>query len=132
MTRLQAVPLEGGKALEDLGTREIARVMVKVQGMRREKVEDLKSLTISMAKAKKEATTAHARAFLGLEGRPQEERTQTAKLAAADAVFAMDVAKGDLKACEVSMDILKDDWDTCRSIGANERAQASAVEGYGS
>jgi hypothetical protein len=132
MTRLQNVPLEGGKALEDLGPREIARVMVKVQGMRREKVEDFKSLTVALARSKKDATVQHARAFLGLEGRPQEERTQTAKLAAVDAVFAMDVAKGDLKACEVSMDILKDDWDTCRSIGANERAQRNAAEGFGS
>jgi hypothetical protein len=132
MTRLQAVPLEGGRALEDLGPREIARVMVKVQSMRREKVEDFKSLTVALARAKKDATVEHARAFLGLEGRPQEERTQTAKLAAVDAVFAMDVAKGDLKACEVSMDILKDDWDTCRSIGANERAQRNAAEGFGS
>ena len=132
MTRLQNVPLEGGKALEDLGPREIARVMVKVQGMRREKVEDFKSLTVALARSKKDATVQHARAFLGLEGRPQEERTQTAKLAAVDAVFAMDVAKGDLKACEVSMDILKDDWDPCRSIGANERAQRNAAEGFGS
>ena len=62
---------------------------------------------------------------------PQEERTQTAKLAAAGAVFKADVAKGKLDACKTAMEILKDDWDTCRSIGANERAERNAIEGIG-
>lgn len=131
MTRLQSIPVEGGRELEDLGPREIARVMVKVQSMRRDKVEDFRNLTVTLARAKKTATLAHAAAFLGHQG-PQEERTQTAKQAAADAVFQVDVADGDLKACRSAMEILKDDWDTCRSIGANERAQRNATEGYGS
>jgi hypothetical protein len=131
MTRLESFPLEGGKRLEDLGTREIARVMVKVQGMRRAKVADLEDLTVSLARAVKDATVAHAQAFLRHEG-PQEERTQTAKLAAADAVFQADVERGKLSACKAAMDVLKDDWDTCRSIGANERALANAIEGIGS
>lgn len=131
MTRLQSIPVEGGRQLEDLGPREIARVMVTVQGMRRDKVEDFRKLTIALARAKKAATLAHARAFIAHKG-PQEERTQTAKEAAADAVFEMDVAEGDLKACRAAMEILKDDWDTCRSIGANERAQRNATEGFGS
>lgn len=114
MTRLESVPLEGGRALEDLTIREIARVMVKVQGLRRAKVEELENLAVSPAKARKDATMTHARAFLSHEG-PQEERTQTAKL----------------DACKAAMEILKDDWDTCRSIGANERAQQSATEGFG-
>ena len=132
MTQLESVPLQGGAELEDMTTREIARVMVKVQRLRRAKVTDLENLTVAQARAKKEATVAHARAFLDIEGRPQEERTQTAKLAAADAVFTADVAKSKVDACKTSMDIRRDDWDTSRSIGANERAQASAVEGYGS
>jgi hypothetical protein len=131
VTRLQSIPIEGGRELEDLGPREIARIMVKVQRQRREKVNDLENLTISLAKAKKDATTTHALAFLAHKG-PQEERTQTAKLAAADAVFMADVEKGKLDACKAAMDILKDDWDTCRSIGANERAQRNATEGIGS
>jgi hypothetical protein len=130
MTGLESVPLDGGRELEDMGTREIARIMVRVQRLRRAKVEELERLAISTAKAKADATMVHARAFLSHEG-PQEERTQTAKLAAADAVFAADVEKGKLKACEAAMDILKDDWDTCRSIGANERAQQNAAEGIG-
>ena len=131
MTQLKATPIEGGQALEELGTRELARVMVKIQRLRRGKVQDLENLTIELAKAKQDAATTHAEAFLRHEG-PQEERTQTAKLAAAGAVFKADAAKGKLDACKAAMDILKDDWDTCRSIGANERAQQNAIEGYGS
>lgn len=131
MTRLETFPIEGGRELEDLTTREIAQVMVRVQRLRRAKVADLESLTVSHARARKDATMAHARAFLAHEG-PQEERTQTAKLAAADAVFLADVEKSKVDACKAAMDVLKDDWDTCRSIGANERAQANAIEGFGS
>ena len=131
MTQLKGTPIEGGKALEDLTTREIIHVMVKVQRLRHDKVADLKNLTIALAKAKQAATEEHAKAFLRHEG-PQEERTQVAKLAAANAVFAMDAAKGQVDGCKASMDILKDDWDTCRSAGANERAVRSATEGFGS
>ncbi len=130
MTTLESIPLEGGKELEDLGTREIARVMVRIQRLRRAKVRDLENFTVALGKAKKDAATVHAKAFLAHEG-PQEERTQTAKLAAADAVFAADVAKARLDACKEAMSVLKDDWDTCRSIGANERAQQNAIEGIG-
>ena len=131
MTQLESIPVPGGRELEDLTTREIARVMVKVQGMRRAKIKDLEDLSVSLARAQKTATVEHARAFLGHEG-PQEERTQTAKLAAADAVFKADVEKSKVVACKAAMEVLKDDWDTCRSIGANERAQQNAIEGFGS
>ncbi len=131
MTTLESIPIDGGRQLEDLGVREIARVMVKVLNLRRAKVVDLENLAIALARAKQEATTVHARAFLDADG-PQEERTQTAKLAAADAVFKADVAKAKVDACKAAMDVLKDDWDTCRSIGANERAQQNAIEGMGS
>lgn len=131
MTALDSIPVEGGKQLEDLGPRELARVMVRVLQLRRAKVKDLENLTVELARAKKTATVEHAKAFLAADG-PQEERTQKAKLAAADAVFTADVAKGKLDACKAAMDVLKDDWDTCRSIGANERAQQNAIEGFGS
>lgn len=130
MTRLETFPIEGGRELEDLTTREIAQVMVRVQRLRRAKVADLESLTVSHARARKDATMAHARAFLAHEG-PQEERTQTAKLAAADAVFTADVEKSKVDACKAAMDVLKDDWDTCRSMNANERAEKNATEGWG-
>lgn len=131
MTRLESVPIEDDKDLEDLTTREIAQLMVRIQRMRRAKVTELKQLTIKLAEAKKNATEVHARAFLSHDG-PQEERTQTAKLAAAGAVFAAEAKKAEVDACKASMDVLKDDWDTCRSIGANERAERNAIEGYGS
>jgi hypothetical protein len=131
MTQLESVPLDDGKGLEELTTREITQVMVKVQRMRHGRVKALEDLTAGLGKAKKEATEAHAKAFLAHEG-PQEERTQVAKQAAANAVFLADVAKGKLDACKARMDVLKDDWDTCRSAGANERAERSATEGFGS
>jgi hypothetical protein len=130
MTTLESIPVDGGRELEDLTTRELARVMVKIQRLRRAKVRDLENLTAELARAKQAAATEHARAFLGHDG-PQEERTQTAKLAAAGAVFQADVAKAKVDACKASMEVLKDDWDTCRSIGANERAERSAIEGIG-
>jgi hypothetical protein len=130
MTTLESIPVDGGRDLEDLTTRELARVMVKIQRLRRAKIRDLENLTVELARAKQGATTEHARAFLAHDG-PQEERTQTAKLAAAGAVFKADVAKGKLDACKTAMEILKDDWDTCRSIGANERAERNAIEGIG-
>ncbi len=130
MTTLESIPVDGGRELEDLTTRELARVMVKIQRLRRAKIRDLENLTVELARAKQDATAEHARAFLAHDG-PQEERTQTAKLAAAGAVFKADVAKGKLDACKTAMEILKDDWDTCRSIGANERAERNAIEGIG-
>ncbi len=130
MTTLESIPVEGGRELEDLTTRELARVMVRIQRLRRAKITDLENLTVALARAKKDATIVHAKAFLAHEG-PQEERTQTAKLAAADAVFAADVAKAKLDACKAAMETFRDDWDTCRSIGANERAERNAIEGIG-
>jgi hypothetical protein len=124
VTTLESVPLDGGKALEDLSPREISRLMIRIQRMRHEKVDDLLNLTIALARANKDAEVAHAKAFLAHEG-PQEERTQMAKLAAADLKFAAEAAKGRLQACVKRMDVLKDDWDSTRSIGANERAEMS-------
>ena len=37
-----------------------------------------------------------------------------------------------LEAAREYLGLLKDDWDTCRSINANMRADKSAIEGYGS
>ena len=144
MTTLESVPLDqvlrdvldGVKIvdaiqLEDLTPRYLALVMLRVQQMRRAKVEEFKKLNEAKGEAKKNATIAHAQAFLDAEGTPTE-RTQHGKKAAADAEFAVDVAEGNLKACLQYMEILKDDWDTCRSINANERAERNAIEGWGS
>ena len=145
MTTLEAVPLEmvlsdvldgvavikGGAQLEDLTTRQLAIVMVRIQRMRHDKITDVENLAVALGEAKAEAVKVHARAFLGHEGQPTE-RTQVAKLASAEAEFAVDVAKAALDAAKAAMDLLKDDWDTARSINANERAEKSAIEGYGS
>jgi len=130
VTGLDSLPGDDGQQLEDLTTRDLARVMVRIQRLRWAKVRDLEALTAELAAAKKAATVVHARAFLAADG-PQDERTQTAKLAAADAVFGADVVRGKLDACKASMETLRDDWDTCRSVNSNQRAEKNAIEGYG-
>lgn len=133
-TPLEATPLEDGKALEELDTGQLIHVMVRVQRARHAAVADLENLAAEYAeyaKAAKEATETHARAFLRHDG-PGEERTQTAKLAAASAVFMKDAAKEKINACKARLDVLKDDWDTCRSANSNERALKSATDGWGS
>ena len=132
MTTLKAIiPPEGDRQVEDMDTREIVQIMVRIQRMRRAKVQELRELSGIYGEAKRTAVTTRAKAFLAHVG-PQEERMQVAKLAAADAEFALDAAKSALDACKESMSLLKDDWDTCRSINANERAQKNALEGFGS
>ena len=68
MTTLESFPVDGGRDLEDLTTRELARVMVKIQRLRRAKVRDLENLTVELARAKQDAATDHARAFLAHDG----------------------------------------------------------------
>jgi uncharacterized protein (DUF2141 family) len=144
MTTLESVPLEtvlrdvldgiqiidGGLQIEHLTSPQIALVIVRVQRMRHAKVTELEDLTVALGKAKKEATTAHAKAFLEAPGQPSE-RTQVAKQAAAEAEFQVDVAKAALDACKAAMKVLEDDWDSCRTIAADQRAKKSSFEGIG-
>jgi hypothetical protein len=145
MTTLESVPLEevlrdvldgvqiieGGLQIEQLSAPQIALVIVRVQRMRHAKVQELKDLTVALGQAKKNATTTHAMAFIAAPGQPTE-RTQEAKLAAAEAEFQVDVAKGALDACKAAMKVLEDDWDSCRTIAADQRAKRNAFEGIGS
>ena len=144
MTTLEAVPLEdvlsdvldGIKIanvpqLEDLTTQHMALVMIRVQQMRRAKIEEIKDLSDKVAGAVAEATKIRARKFLDTEG-TQDYRTQASKLEAADAVFAAEALKATLEAAREYLKLLKDDWDTCRSINTNQRAERNAIEGYGS
>ena len=140
MTTLEAVAIErilspgqqaAGRQAEDLTPQEIARVMVAIQRMRRDKIEDIKSLAINVAEAVKDATEIRAREFLSAEG-PAQQRDQQSRLAAAEAVFKSEALKAALDAAKESLRLLKDDWDTCRSIGATQRAERNAIEGYGS
>jgi len=144
MTTLEAVPLEvvlrdvldgiqiidGGLQIEQLTSAQIALVIVRVQRMRHAKVTELENLTVALGQAKKEATEAHAEAFLKAAGQPSE-RTQVAKLAAAEAEFQVDAANAALAACKAAMKVLEDDWDSCRTIAADQRAKKNSFEGVG-
>lgn len=140
MTTLEAASIERilepsavhgpGRQLEDLGPREIARIMVAIQRMRRDKIEEIRQLAMDVAEAVKVATVVRAEEFLSSEG-PQQQRDQASRLAAAGAVFTADALKAELDAAKETLRLLKDDWDTCRSINANERAERNAIEGYG-
>ena len=59
------------------------------------------------------------------------QRDQESRLAAADAVFKAEALKAELDAAKDYLRLLKDDWDTCRSIGATQRAERNAIEGIG-
>lgn len=140
MTTLEAVAIERilspgeqarGRQVEDLSPQEIARVMVAIQRMRRDKIEELKDLAIRVAEATKVSTEVRAKEFLTCEG-PQQQRDQASRLAAAPDVFTAEALKAEAEACRESLKLLKDDWDTCRSINANGRAERNAIEGYGS
>ena len=143
MTTLESVPLEevlrdvldGVKIvdvpqLEDLTPQHMALVMIRVQQMRRAKIEDIKGLSDKVAGAVSKATKTRARTFLETAG-TQDYRTQASKFAAADDVFAAEALKASLEAAREYLKLLKDDWDTCRSINTNQRAERSATEGYG-
>ena len=143
MTTLEAAPLEevlrdvldGVKFedvphLEDLTPQHMALVMLRVQQMRRAKIKEIGGLAEDVAAAVKDATEIRAREFLSCPG-PQQQRDQSSRLAAAEAVFKAEALKAVLEAARKSLELLKDDWDTVRSINANQRATANASEGYG-
>jgi hypothetical protein len=131
VTGLKTPELEDDRQLEDMSTRELVQLMAKIQRMRWARFKALKELSADYREAKRNAVVTRAKAFLGHSG-PQQERDQASRLAAADAEFAADAAKAALEACKEAMSLLKDDWDTCRSVNANERAVKNAVEGFGS
>ena len=96
MTTLEAAPLEevlrdvldGVKFadvphLEDLTPQHMALVMLRVQQMRRAKIEEIKDLSEQHAKAVETATEIRAREFLTCEG-TERFRDQSSRLAAAD------------------------------------------------
>jgi hypothetical protein len=140
VTTLEAVSIErilspgergAGRQAEDLSAQEVARVMVAIQRMRRDKIEEIRKLQVEVADAVKVATIVRAEEFLHADG-PQQQRDQASRLAAAASVFAADALRAELDAAKETLRLLKDDWDTCRSIGATQRAERNAIEGYGS
>jgi hypothetical protein len=120
-----------GRQVEELGPRDIARVMVAIQRMRRDKIDEIRQLATDVADAVKLATMVRAQTFLSATG-PQQQRDQESRLAAAPSVFTADALRAELEAAREVLKLLKDDWDTCRSIGATQRAEKNAIEGYGS
>jgi hypothetical protein len=140
VTTLEAVAIErilspgqqaAGRQAEDLTAQEIARVMVAIQRMRREQIDEIRKIQTDVAEAVKIATIVRAQEFMTADG-PQQQRDQASRLAAAESVFHAETLKAELDAAKESLRLLKDDWDTCRSIGATQRAERNAVEGYGS
>lgn len=143
MTTLESAPLEdvlrdvldGVKVmdaiqLEDLTPDHLSLVMLRVQQMRRAQIKKIEELSEKAAKAVADATKIRARKYLETAG-TQDYRTQASKLEAADAVFAAEAAKATLEAAREYLGLLKDDWDTARSINANSRAKKNALEGMG-
>jgi hypothetical protein len=128
---LDGVKFEDVPHLEDLTPQHMALVMLRVQQMRRAKIKEIKGLSDQVAGAVAKATKTRARTFLDTDG-TQDYRTQASKLAAADDVFGAEVLKATLEAARESLKLLKDDWDTTRSINTNQRAERSATEGFGS
>ena len=128
---LDGVKIENVPQLEDLTPELMSRVMLRVQQFRRAKIKEIEGLSKQVAAAVKKATKTHARKFLDTEGKPQDYRTQAAKLEAADDVFAADALKATLEAARKSLGLLEDDWDTARSINANSRAKKNSLEGIG-
>ena len=127
---LDGVKIADVPQLEDLTPEHMSLVMLRVQQMRRAKIKAIENLSKRAAKAVKNATEIRARKFLSTEG-TQDYRTQASKLAAAEAVFQAEALKAELEAARESLGLLADDWDTCRSINANQRAKRNSLEGMG-
>lgn len=129
-----AEPLNEIEAYEttEITPQQAAQVMVRIQRIRRDAIADFIQLGKDAARKKADAVKLKARTQLEASERTVEDRKARAALASADAFYEAEVAEVLVEASQKSMFVLKDDWDTCRSIGANERAQKNAVEGYGS
>jgi hypothetical protein len=123
-------PLDRYGPLENVSPKEAAMVMVRVQRMRRDQVAELKRLRMEVARLSAVAEKAKARAQLEAEG-TVEDRKAKGRLDSADAFFDVACAQAVAEAAYAELFILRDDWDTCRSIGANERAEKNAIEGIG-
>lgn len=123
----EAVIADG--ALEELSPREINRVMIRVQRLRHAKVTEIRNLMLARDKAEAAAVKAFAKAFLEAEGEPMDLRRQVAEMAAADLKFAANAAGSLVAACRKSMDVLADDWETCRSAEVDVREEMKAFPG---
>ena len=117
---------------EPVSPRQAAQAMIAVQRIRRAEIEEFIRLGKDAAAKRRDAAKKKARTQLQSRQPTVEDRKADAVLASADDVFEAEVAGVLQDACEKAMFLLRDDWDTARSIGANERAEKSVVEGFGS
>lgn len=79
------------------------------------------------AKAKSDAETAYARAFLAAQG-PMDARHQQAKLAAADERWHADLADRQVAASKEAIRALHARLDVGRTMAASTRAEASLAQ----
>ena len=124
-------PLDKYGPLEAVSPQEAAKVMIRVQRLRHDQVAELKRLRIEVARLTREAEKVKARSQLTAQGTAEDRKAQ-GRLDSAEAFFKVACAEAVAEAAYNSMFVLRDDWDTCRSIGANERAEKNAIEGIGS
>lgn len=111
--------------------REAADVMVRIQRIRRHTIDELVRLGTEAAAKRRDAVKAKARQQLTSRQSTVEDRKADAVLTSADAAYEAEVADVLVDACKKSLFLLGDDWETARSIGANERAEQNAT-GFGS
>ena len=132
MTTTPSSPLDEPTAAgEAISPRDAATFMVRIQRIRRDTIEDLVRYGTDAAAKRRDAVKAKARAQLTSRQATVEDRKADAVLVSADAFYEADVADVKVDACTKALFVLRDDWDTARSIGANERADLNAT-GLGS
>ena len=128
---LDGVKIEGVPHLEDLTPEHMALVLIRVQQMRRAKIEDIEDLSDKVAKAVKKATKTRARKFLNNRGARRTTARRRRSSPPPTTCSTPKRSRPNWKRPGKYLKLLKDDWDTCRSINTNQRAQRSATEGYG-
>jgi hypothetical protein len=122
-------PLDRYGPLDTVGPQQAAMVMVRVQRLRRDQVKEVLRLRKEVARLRAVAEKVKARAQLDAIG-TVEDRKAIGRHDSADAFFDVACAEAVAEAAYSELFLLKDDWDTARSIGANERS--GTTEGFGS
>lgn len=113
----------------DITPNTAAAIIIHISRLQKAKIKEFEELNEAAALAKKNAEVVYARAFLGAEHRPMDERRQIGLLAAADARFDADVAERQVKACDKALWSLSDDQDSARTISATARDEMKSLGG---
>lgn len=125
-------PLDRYGPLENISAKQAAMIMVRLQRIRHDAVKEFVKTATEAARKKADAVILKARTQLEAKESTVEDRKARAVLESAEAFYLAECADVVVEGAEKSLYLLKDDWDTCRSITANERAEQSAVGGFGS